>query len=134
MREAKARSMPLTALIIERMDAPTQSAVPVIHRQIEELNQAGDAMREEIARKDAEIADLKEALAGKPKPLFSGPMPSPALVGVSRPMIEQCVTTDQPGLPRQKVVASVLPLAGTDFESRPVGSLLKGQTKGKGKA
>lgn len=45
------------SFIIGRADA-----VPVLHRQIEGLNETGDAMRKAIEAKDARIAELETAL------------------------------------------------------------------------
>lgn len=37
-------------------------ATPLLHRQIDELNAVGDAMREAIAKKDARIAELEATI------------------------------------------------------------------------
>ena len=58
----------VAALIIKSMEGD-DAAVPVLHRQIERLDETNDAMRKAIAVKDARIAALEREIIARAKPI-----------------------------------------------------------------
>ena len=110
---AKSKGISVASLIIGGVEA-----VPVLHRQIAELAEAGDAARGLLAAKDGEIAALQTDVANLKRELAKRPLAVERhhLNEVTRPSMTPIDPSDPTS---EKVVAKVLPVAGVQFERQP---------------